>query len=103
MPKSISLNTQKTPRKLIVCCDGTGNEIKQNQSNVLKFYHMMTNRSALMMWESVRLLAQVIGVIFLSKPKVYSVPFITANSSIKKIHHAMAIDECRRIYLLVPW
>ncbi len=31
----------KIPKKLIVCCDGTGNEIKEKQSNVLKFYHML--------------------------------------------------------------
>ncbi|HAY45556.1 MAG TPA: DUF2235 domain-containing protein [Gammaproteobacteria bacterium] len=29
------------PRKLILCCDGTGNEIKENQSNVLKFYRLL--------------------------------------------------------------
>lgn len=28
-------------RRLIVCCDGTGNEIKDNQSNVLKFYRVL--------------------------------------------------------------
>ncbi len=28
-------------RRLIVCCDGTGNEIKENQSNVLKFYRCL--------------------------------------------------------------
>ena len=28
-------------RNLIVCCDGTGNEIKENQSNVLKFYRLV--------------------------------------------------------------
>ena len=28
-------------RKLIVCCDGTGNEINDNQSNVLKFYRVL--------------------------------------------------------------
>lgn len=28
-------------RNLIICCDGTGNEIKENQSNVLKFYRLI--------------------------------------------------------------
>ncbi|MCG8617125.1 MAG: DUF2235 domain-containing protein, partial [Desulfobacterales bacterium] len=28
-------------RSLIICCDGTGNEIKENQSNVLKFYRLI--------------------------------------------------------------
>ncbi|MCG8688913.1 MAG: DUF2235 domain-containing protein [Desulfobacterales bacterium] len=28
-------------RNLIICCDGTGNEIKDNQSNVLKFYRLI--------------------------------------------------------------
>ena len=28
-------------RNLIVCCDGTGNEIKENQSNVLKLYRLV--------------------------------------------------------------
>ena len=28
-------------KKLIVCCDGTGNEIKENQSNVLKFFRAL--------------------------------------------------------------
>jgi uncharacterized protein (DUF2235 family) len=28
-------------KKLIVCCDGTNNEIKENQSNVLKFYRLI--------------------------------------------------------------
>ncbi len=29
------------PRRLILCCDGTGNEIEENQSNVLKFYRLI--------------------------------------------------------------
>ncbi len=29
------------PKKLVICCDGTGNEIKENQSNVLKFYRVL--------------------------------------------------------------
>lgn len=33
-------------RKLIVCCDGTGNEIKENQSNVLKFYRLIKKDSS---------------------------------------------------------
>ena len=33
-------------RKLIVCCDGTGNEIKENQSNVLKFYRLLKKDSS---------------------------------------------------------
>ena len=28
-------------RNLIVCCDGTGNEINENISNVLKFYRVL--------------------------------------------------------------
>ena len=29
------------PKKIVICCDGTGNEIKENQSNVLKFYRVL--------------------------------------------------------------
>lgn len=29
------------PRKIIICCDGTGNEIRENESNVLKFYRVL--------------------------------------------------------------
>ena len=29
------------PKKIVLCCDGTGNEIKENQSNVLKFYRVL--------------------------------------------------------------
>ena len=29
------------PKSIIICCDGTGNEIKENQSNVLKFYRIL--------------------------------------------------------------
>lgn len=29
------------PKSIIICCDGTGNEIKENQSNVLKFYRVL--------------------------------------------------------------
>ncbi len=29
------------PKKIIVFCDGTGNEIKEHQSNVLKFYRVL--------------------------------------------------------------
>lgn len=32
-------------RNLIICCDGTGNEIKENQSNVLKFYRLLKKDS----------------------------------------------------------
>lgn len=28
-------------KNIIVCCDGTGNEIKKNESNVLKFYRLL--------------------------------------------------------------
>ncbi len=28
-------------KKIVICCDGTGNEIKENQSNVLKFYRVL--------------------------------------------------------------
>ena len=28
-------------RRLILCCDGTGNEIQEHQSNVLKFYRVV--------------------------------------------------------------
>jgi uncharacterized protein (DUF2235 family) len=33
-------------RNLIVCCDGTGNEIKENQSNVLKFYRLIKDKDS---------------------------------------------------------
>ena len=29
------------PKSIVVCCDGTGNEIKENQSNVLKFFRIL--------------------------------------------------------------
>ncbi len=29
------------PKRIVICCDGTGNEIKENQSNVLKFYRVL--------------------------------------------------------------
>lgn len=29
------------PKNIIICCDGTGNEIKENQSNVLKFFRVL--------------------------------------------------------------
>lgn len=32
------------PKKIVLCCDGTGNEIKENQSNVLKFYRVLKER-----------------------------------------------------------
>ncbi len=28
-------------KKIVICCDGTGNEIRENQSNVLKFYRVL--------------------------------------------------------------
>ena len=28
-------------RNIIICCDGTGNEISENISNVLKFYRCL--------------------------------------------------------------
>lgn len=28
-------------KRLVICCDGTGNEIKENESNVLKFYRLI--------------------------------------------------------------
>ena len=34
-------NTVQKARRLVVCCDGTGNEVKENQSNVLKFYRVL--------------------------------------------------------------
>lgn len=34
-------STQLENRRLVICCDGTGNEIKENQSNVLKFYRCL--------------------------------------------------------------
>lgn len=30
-----------TPKNLVICCDGTGNEISQNISNVLKLYRSL--------------------------------------------------------------
>lgn len=32
-------------KNIIVCCDGTGNEIKENQSNVLKLFRLIKKRS----------------------------------------------------------
>ena len=29
------------PKSIVICCDGTGNEIKENQSNVLKFFRIL--------------------------------------------------------------
>ena len=34
------------PKKIVVCCDGTGNEIKENESNVLKFYRLLKESNA---------------------------------------------------------
>ena len=34
------------PKKIIICCDGTGNEIKENESNVLKFYRLLKESAA---------------------------------------------------------
>lgn len=31
-------------KKIIICCDGTGNEIQGNQSNVLKLFHLLDKR-----------------------------------------------------------
>ncbi len=31
-------------KKIVICCDGTGNEIKENQSNVLKFYRVLKEK-----------------------------------------------------------
>lgn len=33
-------------RRLVICCDGTGNEIKENQSNVLKFFRVLKKDKA---------------------------------------------------------
>jgi uncharacterized protein (DUF2235 family) len=33
------------PKSIIICCDGTGNEIKENQSNILKFYRILQKDS----------------------------------------------------------
>ena len=41
-PASTSPAAEKPkPRKIIILCDGTGNAIKENQSNVLKFYRLL--------------------------------------------------------------
>ncbi|MEO3413653.1 DUF2235 domain-containing protein [Roseovarius sp. CAU 1744] len=29
------------PKSIVICCDGTGNEIKEHQSNVLKFFRIL--------------------------------------------------------------
>ncbi len=29
------------PKSIVICCDGTGNEIKEKQTNVLKFYRIL--------------------------------------------------------------
>lgn len=34
-------HTEPAPRNLIICCDGTGNEISENISNVLKLYRCL--------------------------------------------------------------
>ncbi|MEM7044463.1 MAG: DUF2235 domain-containing protein [Pseudomonadota bacterium] len=34
------------PKNIIICCDGTGNEIKENQSNVLLFFRTLEKNSA---------------------------------------------------------
>jgi uncharacterized protein (DUF2235 family) len=34
------------PKNIVICCDGTGNEIKENQSNVLKFYRILKKDDA---------------------------------------------------------
>jgi len=33
------------PKNIIICCDGTGNEIKENQSNVLKLFRLIKKHS----------------------------------------------------------
>jgi uncharacterized protein (DUF2235 family) len=40
-PRRKSAPDKPTPRKIIILCDGTGNAIKENQSNVLKFYRLL--------------------------------------------------------------
>ena len=30
-----------TPKSIVICCDGTGNEISENISNVLKLYRCL--------------------------------------------------------------
>ncbi|SCB43627.1 Uncharacterized alpha/beta hydrolase domain [Bradyrhizobium shewense] len=32
---------QTEPKNLVICCDGTGNEISENISNVLKLYRCL--------------------------------------------------------------
>jgi uncharacterized protein (DUF2235 family) len=32
---------QHMPKKIVICCDGTGNEIEGNLSNVLKLYRIV--------------------------------------------------------------
>lgn len=34
------------PKSIVICCDGTGNEIRQQQSNVLKFYRVLERDDA---------------------------------------------------------
>ena len=34
--RKIEPNTE--PKNLVICCDGTGNEISENISNILKLY-----------------------------------------------------------------
>ena len=38
MPQVHKQPEQPSTRRLVVCCDGTGNEIAGDESNVLKFY-----------------------------------------------------------------
>ncbi len=40
-PAKKSATGTRPPRKIVILCDGTGNAIKENQSNVLKFYRLL--------------------------------------------------------------
>ncbi|SLN65810.1 hypothetical protein PEL8287_03630 [Roseovarius litorisediminis] len=45
-PVNAKAANKKSPKSIVVCCDGTGNEIKENQSNVLKFYRILERDAA---------------------------------------------------------
>ncbi len=47
MDETARTDRKPSPRNIVICCDGTGNEISENISNVLKLYRCLrkTDRS----------------------------------------------------------
>jgi uncharacterized protein (DUF2235 family) len=39
---------KKIPKKIVVCCDGTGNECAESKSNVVKLYKVLVVEYALL-------------------------------------------------------